>query len=472
MSNLASSTIHELAPLIQSKEVSPVEVTKDVINNIKKFDSQINAYISTQFDQAIENAELTEAEIMQGNYKGPIHGIPLALKDIFDFAGENVTLGSKIHKDYVSKQDATVVKKLKDAGAIFTGKLNMHEYAWGATTTNPHHGACKNPWDLSKIPGGSSGGSAAVVSSHMAIASLGTDTGGSIRIPSSMCGVVGLKPTHGRVSKYGCFPLAWSLDHIGPITKNITDAAILLEVIAGNDNKDVTTTNVQVDSYASKLNIDASKLTIGIEEAYFFNNVDSSVKTAVQNTINKLEQLGAKIELVQIPSLSKSEYSEFVTITTEAAAIHHQNLLNRPEDFGDDVRFLLEFGHSISSIDYLHAQQIRHQLNIEFEQAFNKVDIIISPTLPFIPPAIGENTVLINNEKKNFLSEVIRFTGPLNLTGLPALNIPCSINNGLPIGLQIIGPTYKESRVLAVGKLIENLALITEQPSILHIESV
>lgn len=460
---LAVKSIGELSPLIRDKQVSPVEITEAVLANVQDYDGKINAYIEIEAEKARKAAKEAETEIMNGNYRGRLHGIPLALKDNLYFKGEKVTIGAKIHQDFVPEVDATVVSKLKHEGVIFTGKLNMHEYAWGATTTNPHFGACRNPWDLSKIPGGSSGGSGAAVASDMTIASLGTDTGGSIRIPASSCGIIGLKPTHGRISKYGCFPLAWSLDHIGPMTKTVYDAALLLEVLSGYDLKDPTSVDVPNKNFTGLLTEDISRTVIGINEEYSFNNVDKQVESAVRNAIRQLEKLGAKIEMVKIPSLAVSEFAELTTIVAEASAIHHNNLIKRPEDFGDDVRFLLEFGELLPAVDYLQAQQVRRQLSHDFAEAFNHVDVLISPTLPFLPPNIGENEVDINGEKAGFLDHVIRFTGPGNLTGLPALSIPCGVRGGLPVGLQIMGPAFKEENVLNVAYALEKLNLMQGQ---------
>ncbi|MBZ5202013.1 Asp-tRNA(Asn)/Glu-tRNA(Gln) amidotransferase GatCAB subunit A [Planomicrobium chinense] len=460
---LAAKSIGELAPLLKDKEISPVELTEAVLQNVEQYDGQVNAYIEIQADQARQAAQTAENEMANGQYRGPLHGIPMALKDILYFNGETATMGSEIHRHFVPEFDATVVAKLKSAGVVFTGKLNMHEYAWGATTTNPHFGACKNPWDLSKIPGGSSGGSGAAVAADMAIASLGTDTGGSIRIPAASCGIIGLKPTHGRISKFGCFPLAWSLDHIGPMTKTVHDAALLLETLAGYDPKDPTSVNKPARSYSTLLSEDLKGEVIGIDEDYFFRNVDKRVDEAVRQALSELEKLGARIEPVKIPSLAQSEYAELVTITSEASAIHHKNLLEHPDKFGEDTRFLLEFGELVTAVDYLQAQQIRRKLNNDFAQVFKRVDVLISPTLPFLPPLIGDSTVDINGQVLSFLDEVIRFTGPGNLTGLPALSIPCGVRDGLPVGLQIMGPAFEEEKVLNVAYALEKLQLMKGQ---------
>lgn len=453
--DLHLKSVEELAPLLASKSLSPVELTKAILDFAEESQPKINSYMAFYREEALARATEVEQEILQGHYKGMYHGIPMALKDNLYFKDKITTMSSKIHKDFVSDYDATVVEKLRDAGVIFTGKLSMHEYAWGITNNNPHYGPVRNPWDLDKIPGGSSGGSGAAVAAGASVASLGTDTAGSIRIPSSACGIVGLKPTHGRVSKYGCYPLAWSLDHIGPMTKTVKDAAGLLEVIAGFDHQDPTCVNVPVDNYEKQLTGNIKDLVIGINEEYFFNNVDADVEKAVRASIQSLVDSGAKVEVVRIPSLQYAEWAELVTSLSEAAAIHHSDLQKRPQDFGDDIRLLFELGELPSAVDYLQAQQVRRQIKQEFTEIFNKVDVLISPTLPVVASTIGDDFAELNGQKVDLIDNIIRFTGPSNLTGLPALSVPCGFKGNLPIGLQIIGPAFKEGRILNVGYAVE-----------------
>lgn len=453
--DLHLKSVEELAPLLEAKKLSPVELTKAILDFAEESQPRINAYMAFYREEALAQAQVVEKEILNGQYRGMYHGIPMALKDNLYFKDKITTMSSKIHKDFVSGYDATVVEKLRDAGVIFTGKLSMHEYAWGITNNNPHYGPVRNPWDLEKIPGGSSGGSGAAVAAGASVASLGTDTAGSIRIPSSACGIVGLKPTHGRVSKYGCYPLAWSLDHIGPMTKTVKDAAGLLEIIAGFDHRDPTCVNVTTENYSQQISGDVKGLVIGINEDYFFNRVDSEVEKAVRASIQSLVDQGARIETVRIPSLQYAEWAELVTSLSEAAAIHHSDLQSRPQDFGDDIRLLFELGELPSAVDYLQAQQVRRQIKQEFTQIFNQVDVLISPTLPVVASAIGDNFATLNGEKVDLIDNIIRFTGPSNLTGLPALSVPCGFKGNLPVGLQIIGPAFKEGLILNVGYAIE-----------------
>lgn len=452
---LISKSVIDIAGLIRNQEVSPVEVTNSLLEHIKSLDGQINSYISVTEEQALTEAKKAETEIVNGNYRGVFHGIPLAVKDILYVENEVTTMASKIHSDFVPPQDATVIAHLRAAGAVLTGKLNMHEYAWGIDSNNRHFGAVHNPWNTDKIPGGSSGGSGAAVAADLSFASLGTDTAGSIRIPSAACGIVGLKPTHGRVSKFGCYPLAWTLDHIGPMTKTVADAAAMLQVIAGFDSQDPTAINTPTSDYTGALTGNVKGLVIGVNEDYFFNKVDSEVERLIRVQIDNLVDQGAQLKTVKIPALRYAEWAEYATSLSEASTIHHQDLVNRPDDFGADIRFLFELGELFSSVDYLQAQQVRRQLKREFNEALNEVDAIIAPTLPVMAPTIGDSKADLNGQKVDLVDNFIRFTGPSNLTGLPALSVPAGLNNGLPVGLQVIGRAFEEGTVLNIGQAVE-----------------
>lgn len=366
-------------------------------------------------------------------------------------------MASKIHKDFVSKYDATVVAKLRDAGAIFTGKLNMHEYALSITSNNPHYGPVRNPWDLTKIPGGSSGGSAAAVAIGSSIASIGTDTAGSIRIPAAACGIVGLKPTRGLVSTHGVYPLSWTQDHVGPMTKTVKDAAGLLEIISGHDEKDPASVDRQAGNYLDQITGDVKDLVIGINEDYFFNHIDANIEKAVRKSIQTLVDRGAKVETVKIPALKDAEWAGFTFSVSEGSAIHMNSVLSRAEDFGEDIRGFLLSGQFPSSTQYAQALKVREALIQDFKEAFKKVDVLISPTLPVMPNNIGDELVDLNGEEVALLPNFIRLTGPANITGLPTLSVPCGFNGQLPIGLQIIGPAFSEGLVLNTGYAIEQM---------------
>jgi len=440
-------TITELAPMLEKKIISPVELTNSVLNQVEKMNGRINAYISVTKEKALEAAKKAEQEIANGNYRGPLHGIPMGIKDNLYFKDEVTTMGSKIHKDFIPDKDATAVKKLRDKGVIFTGKLNLDEYAWTARTTNPHHGTCHNPWDLERITGGSSGGSGAAVAAHMTIATLGTDTGGSVRIPASFCGIFSLKPTFGRVSNFGCFPFSWTCDHIGPMTKNVLDSGYLLEAIAGYDKNDPMSVDKNIESYTS-LSGDIKGLRVGINEDFFFDNVDKDVEKLVRQAVLDLEKQGASIVEVDIPSISKSSYTLMATIMPESSAVHHDNLISRSDDYDENVKVSLKVGELFSAVDYIQAQQIRSQLDNEFNEIFKDIDVLITPTLPFLPPKIDEYEVNLNGEIVSYFDHIPRFTGPFNLLGLPVANITCGYVRGLPVGMQIVGPAFGEKRVL------------------------
>src|SRR5690625_2678893 len=452
---LLKMTATEAGAAIHEGKVTSVELTQALLDHARALNEQVNAYISFRKEGALADAQLVDEVISAGNIRGPLHGVPMGIKDNIYIGGEVSTMASKIHEDFVSEDDASVVKRMKEAGIVLTGKLNMHEYAWGIDNNSPHFGPVHNPWNLDKIPGGSSGGSGAAVASNGSFTTLGTDTAGSIRIPSAVCGLVGLKPTHGRVAKYGCYPLAWSLDHIGPMSKSVADAAATLQGIAGFDPRDPTAVNVPVDDYLSGLGGDPKGLVIGVEEDYFFRDVDSPIETLVRKQIDELVSRGAMMKEVKIPSQAYAECTELATTLSEASTINHKDLLNRPDDFGDDIRFLFELGELFSSVDFLQAQQARRQLKQEFAAAMQQVDVIIAPSLPVMAPDIGSSTANLNGTEVDLIDNFIRFTGPSNLTGLPALNVPVGLEDDLPVGLQIIGRAFDEATVLRVGSYIE-----------------
>lgn len=456
MNELITKSIAELSPLIRDKEISPVELTNAVLNQIEKYNPKLNSYLNVYAEEAKLHSTYAEKEIRKGNYRGDLHGIPMGIKDNIYLKNKITTMGSNIHRNFRPNFDATVVKRLVNAGVILTGKLNMHEYALGATNDNPHFGPCRNPWNPKKIPGGSSGGSASAIASNMTLASLGTDTSGSITIPSSMCGVVGLKPTFGRVSKYGCFPEAWSLDHVGPMGKSVTDVTLLLDALSGFDKNDPSSVDSPKVNFRDFLNDNISGMVIGINESYFFKHTDRTIKELVQNAIKKLEDKGAKVELINLPSLVDANYALEMIDSSELAAVHHYNIKYRPEDFGKDVRTVIELGHIPSAVDYLQAQQIRMKIKSDFNKAFQKIDVLIVPSVPTSTMDIGSKFAEINGEKVSFSDNSSRFAEPVSLAGLPSLTIPCGFLNEMPVGLQIIGPEFGESKIIQMGFAYES----------------
>ncbi len=456
--DLASLPVHELGPLMRSRKVSPVEVTEAVLSNVGRHDPVLNAYIDVYRVNALQAARDAESEIAHGRYRGPLHGIPIGIKDNIYLADRVTTMGSKIHAGFVSSDNATVVDRLSDAGAVFVGKLNMHEYALGGTTDNPHYGTCRNPWDLTKSPGGSSGGSAAALASNMASAALGSDTSGSIRIPAGFCGIVGLKPTYGRVSRYGCFPEAWTLDHVGPMTRSIKDAALLLDAMSGYDPRDPGSLHLPPTNTANALRESCEGLTIGVVEDFYFSNVDDEIARCVWAGIDALREHGAHVKTISIPRLKDCEWALTIIDTAETSTVHRANLRDRPQDYGDDVRLLLECGELPSAVDYLEAQQLRRHLRADVKAAFSKVDVIVGPTLPIRTPTIGVETAVINGREVDALENLIRLVGPASLLGLPSLSVPCGLVEGMPVGMQIIGPARGEQSVLDFGHVLEGTA--------------
>lgn len=456
---LISMSVYELSSLIKKKVISPVELTKEVIEHAEELQNKINAFVNFTKEKAEKEAQIAEKEILQGKYRGIFHGIPIALKDNIFIKDEITTMGSKIHQNFVANYDATVVAKLKKAGAIFIGKLNMNEYAWGVQTNEQH---ARNPWDLEKTPGGSSGGSAAAVAINMTMASLGTDTSGSIRIPASACGIVGLKPTFGRVSNYGSFPLAKTQDHIGPMTKTVKDAAILLEIISGFDPKDPFSLNESVESYREFLTGNIKDIVIGIEEDYFFHQIDSRIEKLIRKIIQLLVEQGAKVKRIKIPGLEDSKKADELTILSEAGAIHYERFQQQPNDFGKDIQLHFQNNEIPTAIEYVKLQEYRRHLSYQFIKAFEKVDVIISPTLPFLPPPIGERTTYIDGEKVDVIDSFLQLTRPANLTGIPALSVPCGMIDGMPVGIQIMSSKLNEHMILNVGYAIEEIRPIKD----------
>lgn len=454
-SDLLSRPLAEVAKLIKSREVSPAELTRESLAHIDRYDSQLRAFISRYDDTAMRAAQNAEAAIGRGEYRGPLHGIPIGLKDNIFLRGRVTTMGSKIHHDYLPNEDAGVVTKLNTAGAIVLGKTNMHEYALGVTTDNPHFGTCRNPWDLHRSPGGSSGGSAAAVASEMVFAALGTDTSGSIRIPAAACGLVGMKPTYGRVGKSGVFPEAWTLDHVGTLTRSVADAAIMLDAITGHDPHDPASLNMVGTHCAQGLSTDIRGLVIGVEEDYFFADVDDDVARIVRAAIDALSDLGATIKPIKLPRLRHAVWALTIIDSSETTTVHQSMLDSRPQDYGDDVRLLLECGTLPTAVDYLQAQQLRRRIKDEFAAVFTEIDVLAAPTLPIQTPAIGEMASLINGSSTDTVEALMRMVGPGNLVGLPSLSVPCGVLAGMPVGLELIGPPLGEQRVLNVGAAFE-----------------
>lgn len=445
--DVAFATISETAERVRNRDVSPVELAEVMLLNIEHANPKLNAFVTLTAEIALEQARKAEAEVLRGTYKGPLHGIPIVHKDLYYTKGIRTTGSSKILEDFVPDYDSTVVAKLNDAGTVLLGKVQTHEFAAGGTTDSPHFGPCHNPWDLERVPGGSSGGSAACVAAGLAFMGSGSDTGGSIRIPAACCGVVGIKPTYGRVSRYGILPMSWSLDHAGPITRSVKDAALCLQAMAGYDPMDTSTVDISVPDYVLELQGNIKGMRIGIPVEYYFDQMNEEVEQAVKTAIAALSRLGAEVVDVNLPMTKYVPGTGWAIALSETAAVHDQWIQSRPEDYGPDVRLMIEAGKHIPTTHYLQAQRVRQLIRSDFLSALAKVDVLITPTLPHLPPRIGETEIGL---------DLARFTFPTDITGLPTLSVPCGFSaNGLPVGLQIIGKPFDESTVFRVGYTYE-----------------
>ena len=447
---LTELTITQAAELIQQRKLSPVELVQACLRRIELLDGRLNCFITLTADSALSSARVAEAEIQRGEHRGPLHGIPVALKDLFETQGVRTTAGSKVFADYTPGQDAWAVSRLKQAGVILLGKLNMHEIALGTTNVNPHFGACKNPWDLERISGGSSGGSAAGLIAGLFPASLGSDTGGSIRIPASLCGVVGLKPTYGRISLRGVIPLSWTLDHAGPMARSVADVAVLLQSVAGYDPLDPASVNVPVDEYLKELDQGVHGWRVALASGEFFERADEEVGEAVKTAAQIFSRLGAQVQPAELPGAYEAAQANGLLVPSDAAAFHRERLENRPEDFGEDVRKRLQNGAATSSTEYALARRTRTVLRRDFELFFSRYELLLTPATP-IPAPLREGEDAI--ERARLLT---RFTSPFNLTGLPALSLPCGFTKqGLPIGLQLVAAPCAEAKLLRAAYAFE-----------------
>jgi aspartyl-tRNA(Asn)/glutamyl-tRNA(Gln) amidotransferase subunit A len=457
-SQLAFATIHELAPLLARKKISPVELTRAMLERIEQLNPRLNAYLTVTDDLAHAQACRAEQELLRGRCRGPLHGIPLALKDNIWTRGVRTTAGSMFLADFVPTEDATLVRRLFRAGAILLGKTNLHEFAYGVTTNNAHFGPTHNPWNLARIPGGSSGGSGAALAAGLCFASVGSDTGGSIRIPAALCGVVGLKPTFGRVSCHGVVPLARSFDVAGPLARSVADAALLLSAIAGADPLDPATVRHRVPDYAASLRARKVRFRLGWPRQYFWEKLDPEVRAIAEKAARSYETLGAVIEEVSLPHINNSIEPSTQIALAEARAFHEGQgwYPARAADYSEEVRKRLEMGADVRATDYLHALEKRKIVRADFEAAFARVDAILAPTTPFAPPEIGQKTVRIETEEEPIRGALVRMNRPANFTGLPAISVPCGFTRaGLPVGLQLIGRAFDEAGLLRIAHLYD-----------------
>ena len=449
-------SISDAAGLIQSRQLSPMELTRAHIDRVERTDSTLNAFITLLSEEAVERAKTAEEEIANGEYRGALHGIPIGLKDLYFTKGIRTTVGTKILRDFVPDYDATVTEKFAHAGAILLGKLQMHEFALGATSVNPHDGPARNPWNPDRITGGSSGGSGAAVAGGQCMAALGSDTGGSIRIPGGLCGIVGLKPTFGRVSRHGVYPLSWSLDTVGPMTRTVRDSAIVLNAIAGYDPRDPSSSNVPTEDFADGIEDGIAGLRIGIPDDFFYDVISPEVAEAVCRAAGVLSELGAEVERCSIPALNHALGISSAILVTEAAETLFDKLRDRPEDIGADVRARLRLGAVTPAVDYIKAQRARSAYNAQLDEAMQKYDLLLAPSVAVGATGIDQEFVEVAGNQENALSLMSRLTRPFNLTGQPTISVPCGFTEeGMPIGMQLAGRQWHETTVLRAAHAYE-----------------
>ena len=449
--DLCYLSLHELSGRIRAREVSPVEATEAALARIERLNPKLNAYITAMAEGALADARAAEAEIASGRHRGPLHGVPIGVKDLCATKGVRTTAGSKILGDWVPDEDATVVRKLREAGAVIVGKTHLHEYAFGATGLNPHYGPARNPWDTTRITGGSSSGSGAGVAAGLCFAALGSDTGGSIRIPSSLCGIVGIKPTYGRVSLAGVVPLAWSLDHVGPMARTVRDCALVLAAIAGPDPKDPSTADEPLDAWAAGLEGGLAGLRIGVPTAYAFELTEPDVAAVVHDAITTLERLGAEVQQLDLPILEEYWTSAGLVLVSEAAAYHQANMEQRPQDYGETQRRRIQLGLEQKAADYVRAARLRDEARRTCDQLLlSEVALLALPTT--VRAAMPIESVAQDDPTLG----LTRLTAPFNLTGQPACSVPCGFTEGgLPVGLQLVGRRFDERTVLRAAHAFE-----------------
>ncbi len=454
----ASLTLADQARLLQQGEVKATELASAALERIEKLDSQVNAFITVMSESAMREAEAADAEIAAGKYRGGMHGIPVGLKDLICTKGVRTTVGSDVLRDFVPAEDAEVVTRLKAAGAVIIGKTNMHEFAYGPTNLNGHYGDVRNPWNPDRISGGSSGGSGAAVAARMLPMAIGSDTGGSIRIPASLCGITGIKPTYGRVSRHGTFPCAWSLDHLGPMCQTAEDAAIALQVMAGYDEKDAGSSHVDVPDYLAELNDDVRGLPIAILTEYVEAQNQPAVRPAFANAVAAFRELGLQIEEISVPDVKFAMAASTAIQSAECSEYHRESLRLHGERYGADVRERIESGYYVSGADYVRGQRIRRQLNEQFAELFKRYRAIIYPSLPVAAFRRDTPTVEIGGKQYGGRGALVGQCRLFNLVGTPVISLPSGFDEeGLPLGLQLATAAFDEVTALRLGHAFQKV---------------
>lgn len=448
-------TVLEAAAALRARKVSSVELTRASLSSIEK-QTALNAFLAVPAETALERAKEADKELRSGRDRGPLHGVPIALKDLFDTKGIPTTAGSRVFEHRIPADDSAVTARLAAAGAVMVGKTNQHELAYGITSDNPHFGAVRNPWDLERSPGGSSGGSGAAVAAGIVAMAMGTDTGGSIRIPASFCGCVGLKPTFGRVSKRGVLALGFTLDHMGPLTRTVRDTAVTMNAIAGYDPLDVSSSRRPVEEYLPGETPSIAGLRVGLPDNFYLERTDPEVATSVHRMAALAESLGASIVHVRVPDIDALNAVARVILLCEASAALEPYLDSR-ELFGKDVLALLDQGRLLPATAYINAQRLRSLYRDQFNALWKDIDCLFTPATPSPAPRIGQYTIEIGGKAEDVRLATTAMLRGINAVGLPALSIPSGLSESrLPLGLQIVGPAFSEARLLRIGAALED----------------
>ena len=458
-------TILDASLLLRQRKISSVELVTDALARIERLQPRLNSFLTVTPDTALARARQADAQIANGAGRGALRGIPVAVKDVYSTRGVRTTCGSLLFAGHVPDHDAAVVERLEAAGAIIVGKTSLHELAYGITSNNPHFGAVHNPWNPEHVPGGSSGGSGAAVAAGQVFMATGSDTGGSIRIPAAFCGCVGLKPTTGRVSRYGVMPLDFTLDHMGPLTRSVRDAALTLNVLAGYDPRDSSSSRQPVPDYLPAADVSICGLKVGVPRNFFFERLDPDAESAARKMIELAASLGAEIVSVQAPDIAAINAISRVILLAEASAALSPYLGDRSK-FGPDVLALLDQGRLILAADYINAQRLRRLAWEEFSAVWRHVECLLTPTTPMPAPRIGQTEATFGGATEDVRLAATRYVRAINVLGLPALSIPCGFSaQGLPLGLQIIGKPFEEDLILRLGAALEDATdFHTRQP--------
>ena len=448
----ALMTLTEVASAIAAKQVSSHEATRALLHRIAQWQPHLNAFMSIEAEAALKAADAADAELAKGNVRGPLHGVPLAHKDMYYDAGHVVTCGSLIRRDFVASSTSTALQRLKDAGSFRLGSLGMAEFAYGPTGHNYHYGAVHNPWKSGHVTGGSSSGSGSAVGARLTFAALGSDTGGSVRMPAHFCGVTGLKTTYGRVSRAGAMPLSQSLDTVGPLARTVEDCALLLGLMAGADPEDPTASTLPVPDYLSASSASLKGLRIGVPTSYYVDDLDADVAKILDDTIAVLKREGADIVKVELPDQRQLSAASQLVLAVEAAAFHKRWLIERPQDYGPQVLMRLQNGLAIPGVLEREALRWRGPALAAHIAATSEVDAVIAPAAPLAAPTIAESDVGNVPDAEAVIQRLTRFTRPINYLGLPSLSIPSGFSaKGLPIGMQLIGRSFDEATLITIG---------------------